>query len=370
MKPVLPALALALALAPRAAHAGDLRPYDAPQYDAERSHVPPLPVGYITQEENGIRFSYHPSAGERVRLLLRRAEAIRAELSAEMGRRVLDAVEVRIASVPGEMGQIAPTEMVPGYAPVLAFSKTHLVVMSASSPISYEPPDLEVWLRHGLAHLALDEAAGSKAILPRWFHEGYAVEFAGQDTAVRGHSLCLATLRHHLIPLGSIESQFPADAPQISIAYAEAADFARFLTSGSNRARFAGFIERVRGGEPFEAALKSAYDTDLSRIERVWRKDMARRYSFVPVFVIALLVWLFIAAALVVRRMRRRRAQLAAQQNAREEVARRAIVSTARLGPRTPRPRIDLGEDDIGEPIPPDPEVPKVEHDGRWHTLH
>jgi hypothetical protein len=27
-------------------------------------------------------------------------------------------------------------------------------------------------------------------------------------------------------------------------------------------------------------------------------------------------------------------------------------------------------EDDLARAMPPDPEVPKVEHDGRWYTLH
>lgn len=367
--PLCTALFLAtLAFSAIAAADDPSRPYDAPYIDGEHSGIPPLPVGYITQEEAGIRFSYHPSTGERVRMLFRRAESIRTELSAELGRSVLANVEVRVAALPSEMRQVAPTELVPGYAPVLAFSQAHLVVMSAASPISAEPPDLEMWLRHGLAHLALDEAAENKPI-PRWFHEGFAVQQAGQDTAVRAHALCLASLRHQLIPLGAIEGQFPADAPQFSIAYAEAADFARFLTRDNNREKFPSLIAHLREGEPLETSLPAAYGADLGHIEMVWRKEMARRYSFVPVFIIALAIWAFIAGVLLARRLSRRKA-LRAEQQKRDEAARRAAASAARQEARARRASLAINEDAISETLPPDPEVPKVEHDGRWHTLH
>ncbi|MFT3774780.1 MAG: peptidase MA family metallohydrolase [Minicystis sp.] len=214
-----------------------------------------------------------------------------------------------------------------------------------------------------MAHLALDEAAGGHD-LPRWFHEGFAVHIAGEDAAVRAESLCLAALHDRLLGLREVDARFPDGAPGPSLAIAEAADFVRFLLDKPARERFPALIERLRAGEPLDRALPAALGSDLDGIEVRWRKEMARRYSFVPVFVGATLLWVVVALGIGVRRRR-----MAATRRAASE--RRPLASAARLSisepPEAPRSS-DPGE--LSQAIPPDPEVPKIEHGGRWYTLH
>ncbi len=347
------------------------RPYDAPRVETARAHIPPLPPEYLTHDEGWIRLSYHPSARERVRPLIEDADAIRNALAAELGREVLRSVEVRVAAVPAEMARLAPGD-VPSYAPALAYGELHLVVMSLSSPISLEPPDLEEVFRHGLAHLALDEALGGASV-PRWFAEGYAVHASGEDGGGRVQALAVASLRQRLLGVRELESSFPDEAPQASIAFAEAADLCRFLLHEDRRDSFPVLMERLRAGEPFEQALTAAYAADLGTLEQAWRRDMARRYSFAPVLAACGGLWLLLAGIALVRR-RRRRTAAAARETRR---ARRTEVLAARARDRARPPRaLTIGDrlieesDELGEAILPDPEVPKVEHDGRWHTLH
>ena len=144
------------------AAAHDPRPWDAPWIDGEPLTVPPLPLEYITREEAGIRLSYQPSTRDRVRSLQALAVTIRAELGAALGTPVLGAIEIRVAAAPSEMARLAPVEQLPGYATAVTFSQSHLVVMSALSPLSIDAPNLEGWLRHALAHLALDEATAGR----------------------------------------------------------------------------------------------------------------------------------------------------------------------------------------------------------------
>jgi hypothetical protein len=389
------------------ASAKELRPYDAPLIDAKPISVPPIPLEYHTHEDAGITLSYQPSTGERVRLLAARLSAIRAELSAELGRDVLAHVEIRVAAEHDEMARIAPVEQIPSYATAVAFSQAHLVVMSAASPLSLDPPNLELVLRHGLAHLALDEALEGQPV-PRWFHEGYAVRFSGEESALRAEMLSVASLRREIIPLGALETRFPAEPPQSSIAYAEAADFLRFLSSSSNRERFADMLGKIRGGErcpegsgcrsSFEAAVAGAYGEGFGHVELRWRKEMARRYGFVPVFAAATLLWVLVAAAVMFNRKRRAGA---APHRARELSPSRRAGIVAYAGRRSlVREDVPLGrsssatfegsgamaastssrrsraarvlEEDVllDDTMPLDPEIPKVEHDGRWYTLH
>ena len=359
-----------------AAQALSRRPTDAPRLELERLSVPPLPLEYLTQEKAGIRLSYQPSTGERVRPLEERVAAIRAELSAELGREVLGTLEIRVAAAPSEMARLAPMERLEGQAGVFAFRDAHLVVLSAASPRSIDPPNLEGLLRHALAHLALDEALGDKSV-PPWLHEGYAVHFAGEDTASRAQTLCFASLQRRLLGLGEIEASFPEGAPQGSIASAEAADFARFLveqkSEPKSRERFVALLGAIRAGASFDAALRDAYGESAAKVELLWRKDMARRYSFIPVLAGATLVWLLGALAILLRRAGKRRAMVAAREDRRAGAERRASSRAAPRPEREVRRRPErLDDEGLDEAIgpEPEPEVPKIEHDGSWHTLH
>jgi hypothetical protein len=349
--------------APTAAH--DPRPWDAPWID-EPIVVPPLPAEYLTHEEAGIRLSYQPSTRDRVRALPALAATIRADLGAALGVPVLGAIEIRVAAAPSEMARLAPVEQLPGYATAVTFSQSHLVVMSALSPLSLDAPNLEGWLRHALAHLALDEAAAGPP-LPRWFHEGFAVDFAGDDATARAETLARAALSRRLLGLAQIDAQFPADAPEGSLACAEAADFVRFL----GPQRLTALAGRLRSGEPWKEALDASAGADSAGLEMAWRKAMARRYSFFPVLFGSLLLWILVAAVVLVRR---RRARLRRDDVAtrRENGERRARIAraAARRAPQGARGDRVLDDEALHDNAPSDPEVPRVEHDGRWYTLH
>ncbi len=363
------ALLVVAALTPSPALAAptarDPRPWDAPWIEVEPLVVPPLPPEYLTHEEAGIRLSYQPSTRDRVRALPALAATLRSELGAALGIPVLGAIEIRVAAAPGEMARLAPVEQLPGYATAVTFSQSHLVVMSALSPLSLDAPSLDGSLRHALAHLALDEATRGRAV-PRWFHEGFAVDFADDDSASRAETLSRAALSRQLLGLAQIDAQFPVDAPEGSLACAEAADFVRFL----GPRRVADLAGRLRGGEPWTDALATAAGPEAS-LELAWRKEMARRYSFLPVLLGSLLLWIGVAAAVLVRRARarRRRDDVA---TTRESGQRRALIARAasRRAPQGPRGSRVLDDEALHEAAPSDPEVPRVEHDGRWYTLH
>jgi hypothetical protein len=385
------AIAVAGLLSAGAASARTERPYDAP-LPAEAGHdggsafgrdggsglkppaAPELTPEYASFEERGVKLVFHLLARDRAHVLLARALAARAELSADLGRDVLGNVEIRVAAMPAQMGALAPPELPPAAA-AAAFRDLHLVVMSLGSPMPQDAVDLEERLRHALAHLALDEAVEGREV-PRWFHEGFAVRVSGEEGAMRAETLCVAALRDRLLGLRDVAARFPeGPAGSGSIAAAEAADFVRFLSEAPQRQRFPVLIERLREGRSFEGALAAAYDGDLDRLDARFRKDLARRYSFVPVLGGATVLWVLVALGVVIRR--RRLARLRAEAGGRRWGQRAPFAGASGRAPgerRAPVPRAPRlaveEEDDIVQAMPPDPEVPKVEHDGRWYTLH
>jgi hypothetical protein len=246
------------------------------------------------------------------------------------------------------------------------------VILSVTAPLSLEPSDLDERFRHELAHLALDEAMHGRP-LPRWFQEGFATYSADEDTHARLEMLITASLRQRTIRIADLEPNFPADAPEASLAYAEAADFVRFLHATSAKA-FAGAIDHLGRGEPFEAAIASSYGADMNALELAWRRDMARRYSFLPVLFAGLALWAVWSAALFLRRVRSRKA-IASLRRARraDGTPRPRSLSARERLLRDPAMKIVAARgarDEAGELVLQDPEIPKVEHDGRWYTLH
>ncbi|MBN2197286.1 MAG: hypothetical protein JW751_31075 [Polyangiaceae bacterium] len=339
--------------------------------------MPALPAGYNTHDGGWIHFAYPRATRDRVQPIISAADGFRAELSRRFDHPVLDRVEVRVARTRVEMATLAPEGApVPGYASGVAYSELGLVLLTIEPSYPNQRHDLMEVFRHELAHVALYDAAGGYHV-PRWFNEGFAVHASGEASLVRLQTLWTATLANRLLPLATLDRTFPVELTVTDVAYAEAADVVRFLVRRQDQARFAALVERVRSGQPFDTALRDAYGVDRDALEGQWREDVARRYTFWPILLSSGAVWLF-AFALMGWAWKRReaKAKVTFQRWAREEAAedarqREATLASAAAPPRVhviiaqPPRRAALEENAIASAA-----VPKVEHDGRWHTLH
>lgn len=351
-------------------------PHDAPivvQPNAIR--IPDVPVGYSERDLGWLKLRYVPSAHDRVEPIIRRAEAMKAEMTDLFGQRVLDRLEVRIARTTDEMAQVAPEGIPPPeYASGVAYAPLHLVLLSLSSPeAAGEAPDIEEVFLHELSHIALYDAVLGQHV-PRWFNEGLAIHASKESRFLRIRTLWDATLSKKIIPLAELDQSFPNERYEVSIAYAQSADFVRFLLRDADRARFESLIERVRTGTPFERALTDAYGTDLRKLEFQWLEEIAKRYTFLPFLTGGSLLWVLVFVVLVfgyVKRRKRTKATL--ERWAREEAEMDAALEAERLA-RAGAVAAEAAANDDGvfprgrAPIPSG--LPKIEYEGRWHTLH
>lgn len=348
---------------------------------SESGDMPPRDVGVVVQpgtaslgelpsdferiEAGWLTFEFPGSVRSRVVPLANEAEAVRGQLSEDLGQPVLDQVLVRVARDPAQMADLAPRgQPPPAYAAGVAYASMHLLLLSLQAPDSWEAPDLSEVFRHELSHLALADAAQSHHV-PGWFDEGLAVQQSGELRWKRLRTLWDASLSRRLIPLDALDGAFPKDGPEVSIAYAESADIVRFLMRDGDRARFGSLIQRVRSGVAFDRALEDAYGTNVRTLEYQWRDDVEHRLGWVPALTGGGLVWILIvglAVAAWVTRTRRAKAKLAqwALEEARANAAPPLVAVTAgAVGPPS------------DEPMPARiPSVPVVEHEGRWYTLH
>jgi hypothetical protein len=215
------------------------------------------------------------------------------------------------------------------------------------------------------------------AAIPRWFDEGFAVFASGESSFPRMQTLWMATLGDRLIPFEQLRRSFPADADTASVAYAQAADFVRYLVRRQEQQRFASTVELVRSGRTFEQALEAAYGVKLSSLAFEWKQEAERRYSMVPVLFSGGLIWVLAFTLLVwAWRRRRGRARRTLALWDRQERLAAALAATETEQSEPPRVHIVVGRPRVSPAnMPPpnrdaSPTVPRVEHSGSWHTLH
>lgn len=346
-------------------------PGDAPRVGVGRLNVTPPPPGFNVFDGGWIRFYYHPSSREHVQALIAESTVVRRELTERLGVPVLPHVRVDVARTPGEMATFAPPEApYPEYAAGVAYPEIGLVLLSLSPVHPTSEHNLVQVFRHELAHVALFDAAAGRHV-PRWFNEGFAVFASGESSLGRLRTLWMASLADTLIPLKELDAGFPSNEGEADIAYAEAVDLVRYLVRKREQFRFQSLVERVRGGEDFGSALKNAYGLDLPLIEQEWREDVARRYTFWPVLLSGSVVWMGVLGLFVLGwRKKRKRERLVLSRWAEEEAREDAISD---MEGRAPRVHIVLArgpQQGLPPMPPPENDVPKVQHEGQWHTLH
>jgi len=363
------------------------------------------PADFSRLDMGWLVIEYHPSLAVSARRLSEVAGVARQELQTLLGKPVLNRVVARLGRTAGEMELLAPPgARLPRYASGVAFSEQGLILLTATPRHPGESHDLGQALRHELAHVALHEAVGRERV-PRWFNEGFAVHTSGEAETARIQALWTATVADRLIPLARLGSSFPEGDTEASVAYAQSADLIRFLLRGGQEHRLVDLLDRLRRGQEFERALADAYGTTAFALERDWKRDLAKRYTFWPVLFGGSLVWVLGLVLLVLGYVKRRqRAQQKLVRWAREEAAedaRRelALAVLRQAGPvrvvlapaasqasasqelaladgsplghvSAQASEVSAGGSPPGLPGRANLPVPKIEHDGGWHTLH
>ncbi len=361
---------------------GHLPPGDAPRISLERANIPVLPPSFHTHDAGWIQFYYPPESRARIQKLLDTADSVRNELSEQLGRFVLHDVNVRVARSTREMRSLAPVGVpYPKYASGVAYPELNLVLLTLVPESPNERLALGEPFRHELAHLALNQAVNGQPV-PRWFNEGFAVFASGESSMPRLQTLWTATLAGTLVPLERLERSFPEDAMTASIAYAEAADVVRYLARKQDHHRFSGLIERMGQGMDFDSALVGAYGLDRFGLEYEWREDVGRRYTFWPVIFSTTVVGAGIAVLFFWGYRRKKRSDRVTlerwklEETQQDHQALPQMLAAGTSPPTSERVHIVVARPPQQLPNLPRPgnegerEVPRVEHEGHWHTLH
>jgi len=368
---VLVAAAVALASIAASASGGTVsgsrpppEPAEAGGFDSLRK--PPIPVSFLSHDGGWIEFQYPPSARERVGPLIAQADDLRAELAEHLGQTPLDGIEIRVARGSEEMITLAPQGSSFGSTGAgLTDPKLKLIVLSLGSLGTSDPTDLVEAFRRELARLALHDAVGGRT-LPAWFAEGFARHFARDGDWDRGWTIYRAAVRHRTYGTSELDLALEKGGSEAALALAQGTDFLGYLLTPEVRAKFSVAIERLREGDAFDAAIGTGYASDLPTLERAWRGEVQRRATLTTIFVGAGVPALLLLGWAALRAIRRRRRRLGAA----KKLARKSSRSGASAEGARVHIVLSRRDERIDPPVIAESEIPKVEHEGQWHTLH
>ncbi len=186
---------------------------------------------------------------------------------------------------------------VPDWSGGIAFPQGDRIVLPTFSARTGRTPMATV-LRHELAHIALDRYLGTR--VPRWFHEGYAQLAAGSWRPNDAWGLRVAILLGRTPALESISLDFARGRLGADHAYLLSYTAVEFLYRLGGGDGFARLLERWRETGDLDMAMRRTYGITLGQFERLWRRDVGRRFGWLLVVAQTAVFWTILTVLLLV----------------------------------------------------------------------
>lgn len=146
--------------------------------------------------------------------------------------------------------------------------------------INFAPSQLEWGLRatshelsHAILHAKIRGTIGQLSI-PHWLDEGLAVYNETDDHAPDEQfeeAFQPAVRRNALIPLRSMQLQFPNDSAQAQLAYGQSYSVVKFMIEEFGKEKFADLLSIYERGAAPDDGLVQVYGLNQDRIENAWR---------------------------------------------------------------------------------------------------
>jgi hypothetical protein len=193
----------------------------------------------------------------------------------------------------------------PSWSAAIARPASHLMVLSGPG-LAAARMNLRETVAHELVHLVLHQRIGTVGWLPRWLHEGLAVELS----SYRRISDPLLFWGRGPIHLTELVDAFPVHDARARMAYLESGAAAHRLLQLGDLQKF---LDRIANGDEFEAAFMVTYGIPWQQFAEEVHGEVGRRWRLLTAIassttLFALLTLLFLAVG--VRRWLRDRRRM------------------------------------------------------------
>jgi predicted nuclease with RNAse H fold len=184
----------------------------------------------------------------------------------------------------------------PSWSVGTAYPGLDLICLRSPRGMKGSETDIEVILRHEYAHLALATALrGNEA--PQWLDEGFAMLQSRGWNLSWTYIMSRGVLANALIPLEELVDGFPLDEHQAELAYAEGFSFVSFIKTDYGPDALPRLIRGLSNGLDAETALRQATGLGLRDLQRRWKEELKRSFSWIPIVTSFFSLW-FLATLL------------------------------------------------------------------------
>jgi hypothetical protein len=228
--------------------------------------------------------------------LLQRAEETREAVLRDINHAPPSPTLIYLAPTWEQFQGVQPGGEPPSWSVGTAYPARNLIILRSPRAMKGGRTDIEEVLRHEYAHLALGRALkGNEA--PQWLDEGFTMLQSQGWSLSWTYVLSRGVLSKALIPLEELADSFPLDQGQAQLAYAQSFSFVSFIKTEYGPEALPHLIKGIAYGLDAETALRQATGLGLRNLERRWKEELKRRYSWIPIATSFFSLW-FLASLL------------------------------------------------------------------------
>jgi Peptidase MA superfamily len=228
--------------------------------------------------------------------LLKKAEETREATAQAIGSLPPSPCLIYLAPTWEAFQGVQPAGEPPSWSVGTAYPALNLIILRSPRGMKGGGMDIEEVLQHEYAHLALAAALkGHEA--PQWLDEGFAMLQSRGWSLSWAYTLSRGVLTKGLIPLEQLSKGLPEDQYQAELAYAEDFSFVSYIKTEYGPEALPRLIRGLSYGLDAETALRQATGLGLRDLERRWKADLKRRFSWIPIVTSFFSLW-FLASLL------------------------------------------------------------------------
>jgi hypothetical protein len=172
---------------------------------------------------------------------------------------------------------------------------------------------------HELVHIAINRAYGYIRV-PRWFHEGMAMQLSGDINFDESIMLSRAIITKQLMSFDSIEIVNRFTSVQAQIAYSQSHYALQYMTRLYGYEILPELLDSAKNIRSFDSACVKVFGLTTKEFERIVTNDLIKRYKLIFIFSDFSLLWVGIfVLAILAFVMTQRRNQKRLQKMEKEE---------------------------------------------------
>ena len=237
---------------------------------------------------------YQEAEHKMATFLMQRAEETREAVLRNIGHAPTSPTMIYLAPTREAFQEVQPRGHPPQWAVGTAYPVHNLIILRSPRSMKGERIDIEEILQHEYAHLVLDRALQGKTA-PRWLDEGFTMIQSRGWSLSWTYVLSRGVLSNALIPLKELTDGFPLDQHQAQLAYAQSFSFVSFIKTEYGSEALPRLIKGIAHGLDAEEALRVSTGLGLKHLERRWKEELKKRYSWIPIVTSFFSLWFLVS---------------------------------------------------------------------------